>query len=201
MSKCVLDLGTSIVARTLVACCLRWSESTAKLLIWPPGTKTGKCRATMFAFLSVDTAERRRWDETWYSQRYLPARFVHIDDGLAFLGFPRDLERSRPGPRADLAALNGDHKNLRSQASFFVRARINTEGAQLFGQQHGPLEDVLGRSRVDRVAVFTGAGPSIFGLLAQLYPGHPWRARAAAARKIGSWLPSLALPKHRRFAS
>ena len=58
----------------------------------------------MFAFLSVDTAERRRWDETWYSQRYVPARFVHIDDGLAFLGVPTDLERSRTGPRANLAA-------------------------------------------------------------------------------------------------
>ena len=114
MSKCVLDLGTSIVARTLVACCLRWSESTAKLLIWPPGTETGKCRATMFAFLSVDTAERRRWDETWYSRVICrPASFT-LTTAWRFLAFPAYLERSRPGPRADSAALNGDHKNLRS---------------------------------------------------------------------------------------
>lgn len=42
----------------------------------------------------------------------LPARFADIEDGLAPFGVSHDLEHGSPGPRADLAVLNGDRKNL-----------------------------------------------------------------------------------------
>lgn len=76
--------------------------------------------------------------------RDLSAGVADIDDSLAPLNVSPHVERGRSGPRAHLAALNCNRKTLRFQTSFFVRARFKTEGAQVFGQLHGPLENVLG---------------------------------------------------------